>query len=278
VPDILARLIGQWLSDRLGQPFVIENRAGAGGNIATEFVVRAAPDGYTLLLIGVPNAINAALYDNLNFDFIRDIVPIAPLILTPEVLVVHPSIPATTIPELISYARANPGKLSIASPGIGTGPHLSAELFKAMARVDMVHVPYRGGGPAMTDLIGGQVHLMFIAPVVALEHIKTGKVHALAVTTHMDVLPDIPTLADFIPGYESGGWFGIGSPRQTPPEIIDKLNVTIVAALANPEIKARLEAMGGIAITSTRSEFVKFIADETERRGKAVRLSGAKPD
>jgi tripartite-type tricarboxylate transporter receptor subunit TctC len=238
-PDIIARLMGQWLSERLGQQFIIENRPGAAGNIATEAVVRAPADGYTLLLVGAPNAINATLYDKLSFNFLRDIAPVAGIIRECPVLVVHPSFPAKTVPEFIAYAKANPGKISMASPGNGSTPHVTGELFKMTAGIDMIHVPYRGGGQVMTDLIAGQVQLSFIGLTVAMEHIRSGKVRALAVTTatRSDVLPDIPTVGEFVPGYEATAWFGIGAPGKTPTEIIDKLNTDINAGLRAANIK-----------------------------------------
>src|SRR5262245_7142960 len=246
-PDIIARLIGQWLSERLGQQFVIENRPGAGGNIGTEAVVRAPADGYTLLLCGIMNATNAALYDQLNFDFIRDIAPVASVLRGPSVLVVHPSVPAKSVPEFIAYAKANPGKVYLASAGNGTGSHIAGELFKMMAGVDMVHVPYRGGGPALTDLLGGQVQVMFAATVVSIEYIRAGRLRPLAVTTatRSDALPDIPTVGEFVPGYEASAWFGIGAPKNTPTEIVDTLNKDVNAARAAPNMKARLADLGG---------------------------------
>ena len=248
--DIVARLIGQWLSERLGQPFVIENRPGAGTNIGTEAVVRAPPDGYTLLLVGRRNAINATLYDKLNFNFIRDIAPVAGIIRVPLVMVVNPSVPAKTVPEFIAYAKANPGKINMASAGIGTPGHVAGELFKMMAGVDMVHVPYRGAAPALTDLLGGQVQVMFGTTVSSIEHIRAGKLRALAVTTatRSEALPDIPTVGEFVPGYEASAVFGIGAPRNTPAEIVDKLNKEINAALADPKIKARLADLGGAVL------------------------------
>ena len=278
LPDITARLMGQWISERLGQPFVIENRPGAGGNIATETVIRSAPDGYTLLLVVTSNATNATLYDKLNFDFIRDIAPVASFFQTPSVMVVHPSVPAKTIPEFIAYAKANPGKLNMASPGNGTEPHLSGELFKMMAGVDMVHVPYRGGAEVMTDLIAGHVQVSFIAPTLANEHIKAGKLHALAITseTRSHVLPDMPTVAEFVPGYESRIWNGIGAPAGTPPGIIEKLNNEINAILANPKTSVRFAEMGGTVVAGSPADFSKLIADETEKRGKVVKLTGMK--
>jgi tripartite-type tricarboxylate transporter receptor subunit TctC len=246
-PDIIARLMGQWLSERLGQQFVIDNRPGGGGNIGTEAVVRASPDGYTLLMVGGWNAINATLYDKLSFNFLRDIAPVAGIIRERIVMVVHPSFPAKTVPEFIAYAKANPGKVTMASPGNGSSPHVSGELFKMMAGIDMIHVPYRGGGQVMTDLIAGQVQVSFIGLTVAINHIRSGKVRALAVTTatRSDVLPDIPTVGDFVPGYEASAFFGVGAPRNTPAEIIDKLNKEINAGLSDPELRKRLAEGGG---------------------------------
>ena len=245
--DILARLVGQWLSDRLGQPFVIENRSGGAGNIGTEAVVRAPADGYTLLLLSSQNTNNATLYEKLNFNFIRDIAPVAGIIRGPFVITVNPTVPAKTVPELIAYAKANPGKLSMASAGIGTGPHMAGELFKMMAGVDMVHVPYRGGGPALTDLLGGQVQVMFPNPASSIEHVRAGRLRALAVTTaaRSEALPDLPTVGEFVPGYEASSMFGLGAPRNTPTEIVDRLNREINAALADPKMKARLAELGG---------------------------------
>jgi tripartite-type tricarboxylate transporter receptor subunit TctC len=280
IPDITARLIGQWLSDRFGQPFIIENRPGGGGNIGTELVVKAPPDGHTLLLVVPNNAFNATLYEKLNFNFIRDIAPVSSILDTPEVMMVHPSIPARTVLELIAYAKANPGKLNMASPGNGTGPHLSGELFKMMTAVDMVHVPYRGGVPAMTDLIGGQVQVLFIAPVVAIEHIRAGKVHALAVTaaTRSDVLPDVPSVAEFVPGYASGGWFGIGAPKETPPEIVEQLNKEINAALADHKIRTRIANMGSNGLAGSPLDFGRHIAAETDKWAKVIRAAGIRPE
>jgi tripartite-type tricarboxylate transporter receptor subunit TctC len=279
--DILARLIGQWLSERLGQPFVIENRPGAGSNIATEAVVRAAPDGYTLLLVGTPNAINATLYDNLNFDFIHDIAPIAGLIRGALVMVVHPSVPAKTLPEFIAYAKANPGKLSYGSGGVGGITHITAEQFKQEAGgLDIVHVPYRGVAPALTDLLGGQIQVVFTNLALLIGYIATGKLRALAITTatRSDALPDIPTIGEFVPGYEASSVFGLGAPRSAPAEIIDRLNKEIDAALADPEFKARLTHLDGTALGGSPADFGKLIADETEKWRKVIRLANIKPE
>jgi tripartite-type tricarboxylate transporter receptor subunit TctC len=278
--DLLARLIGQWLSERLGQPFVIENRPGAGSNIATETVVRAPPDGYTLLLVGSPNAINATLYDNLNFNFIRDITPIAGLIRGALVMVVHPSVPANTLPEFIAYAKANPGKLSYGSGGIGGITHITPELFKMMASVNMVHVPYRGVAPALTDLLGGQVQVLFANPAQSIPYVRDGKLRALAISTatRLEALPDFPTLGEFVPGYEASSVFGLGAPKNTPIEIIDKLNKEINAALADPNFKARLANLDGTALGGSPADFGKLIADETEKWGKVVKFANIKLD
>ena len=278
--DIVARLMGQWLSERLGQQFVIENRPGGGGNIGTEAVVRASPDGYTLLLVGGGNAINATLYDKLNFNFIRDIAPVAGIERHPYVMVVNPSFPPKAVSEFIAYAKANPGKLTMASAGIGTPSHLFGELFKMMAGVGMVHVPYRSAGPALTDLLGGQVQVMFPTTVSSIEYIKTGRLRALAVTTatRSDALPDIPTVGEFVAGYEASAWLGIGAPKATPVEIVDKLNKEINAALADPKLKAKLADLGGTALAGSPADFDKFIVDETEKWGKVVKFVGIKAD
>jgi tripartite-type tricarboxylate transporter receptor subunit TctC len=278
--DIIARVIGQWLAERLGQPFIIENRPGAGTNLGTEAVVRAAPDGYTLLLAAPNNAINASFYDKLNFNFIRDIAPVASLISHPLVMVMNPSVPAKTVPEFIAYAKANPRKLNMASPGNGTPNHVSGELFKMMAGVDMVHVPYRSGGPALTDLIAGQVQVMFPATVSSIEYIRDGRLRALAVTTatRSELLPDIPTMGEFVPGYEASGWFGVGAPKATPAEIVEKLNKEINAGLADPKIKARLADLGGAVLALSPAGFEKLIADETEKWAKVVKFAGIKAD
>jgi tripartite-type tricarboxylate transporter receptor subunit TctC len=278
--DILARLMGQWLSERLGQPFVIDNRPGAGSNIGTEAVVKASPDGYTLLVVGTNSAINATLYEKLNFNFIRDIAPIATIIRQPQVMVVNPSFPAKTVPEFIAYAKANPGKINMASAGNGTGPHVAGELFKMMTGVDMIHVPYRGGGPALTDLLAGRVQVMFLGPVGSIEYVRAGKLRALAVTTatRSDALPDIPTVGEFVPGYESSSWFGVGAPKNTPAEIVERLNKEINAALADPKMKARFADMGATVFASSPADFGRLMAEETEKWAKVVKFAGIKPD
>jgi tripartite-type tricarboxylate transporter receptor subunit TctC len=278
--DIIARLIGQQLSDQLGQPLVVENRPGAGGNIAAETVVRAPPDGYTLLLITSTNAINAALYDKLNFNFIRDIRPIASIIRSPLVMEVSLSFPAKTVPEFIAYAKANPGKLSMASAGNGSASHVSGELFKMMTSIDMLHVPYRGSTPALADLLGGQTQVMFDAMPSSIEHIKAGRLRVLAVTTatRSEALPDTPPVGDFVAGYEASAWLGIGAPANTPADIIATLNNKINSALADRRIKGRLEDLGGTVLTRSPPEFSKIIADDTDKWAKVVKFSGAKPD
>jgi tripartite-type tricarboxylate transporter receptor subunit TctC len=278
--DITARLIGQWLSERLGQPVVIESRPGAGTNIATETVVNAPPDGYTLLLVAPANAINATLYEKLNHNFMRDIAPVAGLIRFPNVIVVNPSVPAKTVPELIAYAKANPGKLNMASSGAGSTIHVSGELFKMMTGINMVHVPYRGGAPALTDLISGQVQVMFDNVPTSLEFIRAGKLRPLAVTTaaRSHVLPDLPTVADFVPGYEASAWYGVGVPKGTPDAIIDKLNKEISAVLDDPKAKARFAELGASLIGGSAAQFGQLVVDETEKWAKVVKFSGAKPD
>jgi tripartite-type tricarboxylate transporter receptor subunit TctC len=278
--DILARLIGQWLSERLDQQVVIENRPGAGTNIATEAVVRSAPDGYTLLAVSPANAINATLYEKLNFNFIRDIAPVASIMRTPNVMLVNPSVPAKSVPEFIAYAKANPGKISFASAGNGSGSHMSGELFKMKTGVDMVHVPYRGGGPALTDLLGGQVQLMFPGTTASITYVRAGTLRPLAVTTatRSELLPDIPTVGDFVPGYESSILDGVGAPKNTPLEIIDRLNKEINAGLADPKMKARLADLGGTPLLGLPADFGKLIAEETEKWAKVVKFSGAKAD
>jgi tripartite-type tricarboxylate transporter receptor subunit TctC len=278
--DILGRLIGQWLSERLGQQFVIESRPGAGSNIATEAVARASADGYTLLVVTSANTINASLYDKLNYNFIRDMAPVSGIIRVPQVIEVHPSVPATTVPEFIAYAKANPGKINMASAGNGTVQHVAGELFKAMAGVDMQHVPYRGQAPAMIDLLAGQAQVMFDTMPAAIEYLRAGKLRPLAVTTatRAPALPELPTVADFVPGYESSALYGIAAPAATPPEIVDKLNREINAALADPAMKARLADLGGTVLSGSAADFSKVIADETEKWGRVVKLSGAKAD
>src|SRR3954451_5392929 len=278
--DITARLTGQWLSERLGQSVVVESRPGGGTNIATEAVVRAAPDGYTLLLVAPANAINATLYDKLGFDFLRDIVPVAGIIRFPNVVDVHPSLPIRSIPELIAYAKANTGKLNMASSGNGSTIHMSGELFKMMTGINMVHVPYRGGAPALTDLIAGQVQVMFDNIPTCAEHVKSGKLRGLAVTstTRSEVLPDLPTVADFLPGYEASAWYGITVPKNTPAEIIDALNKETNAVLADPSVKKRLAELGAFLLPGSAAEFGKLLADETEKWGKVVKFAGAKVD
>jgi tripartite-type tricarboxylate transporter receptor subunit TctC len=278
--DITARLIGQWLADRLGQSFVIENRPGAGGNIGTEAVVNAAADGYTLLLATVPNAVNASLYEKLKFNFIRDIAPIAGIIRVPMVILLNPSVPATTVPEFIGYAKANPGKINMASAGNGSAPHVAGELFKMMAGVDLVHIPYRGQGPALTDLLGGDVQVLFATAPGTTDYIRTGKLRALAVTSaaRAEVLPELPTVADFVPGYEASQWYGLAAPRNTPAEIVGRLNTEINAAITDPGMKARLAALGGEPLPGTSAEFGRLIADETDKWAKVVRAAGIKPE
>jgi tripartite-type tricarboxylate transporter receptor subunit TctC len=278
--DLTARLMGQWLSERLGQPFVIENRPGGGTNIATEAVVRAPPDGYTLLLAAPANAVNATLYDKLNFNFLRDVEPVAGIIRFPNVVVVNPQVPVKTIPELIAYAKANPGKLNMASSGNGSTIHMSGELFKMLTGINMVHVPYRGGAPALTDMISGQVQVMFDNIPTCAEHVKSGKLRGLAVTstTRSEVLPDLPTVADFLPGYEASAWYGIVAPKNTPPEIIDTLNRATNAVLADPAAKTRFAELGAILLPGSAADFGKLLADETEKWGKVVKFSGAKVD
>jgi tripartite-type tricarboxylate transporter receptor subunit TctC len=278
--DITARLIGQWLAGRLGQSFVIENRPGAGGNIGTETVVNAAADGYTLLLATVPNAVNASLYEKLNFNFIRDTAPVAGIIRVPMVMLLNPSVPAKTVPEFIAYAKANPDKVNMASAGNGTAPHLAGELFKMMAGVNLVHIPYRGQGPALTDLLGGQVQVLFATTPGTSDYITTGKLRALAVTTaaRAEMLPELPPIGDFVPGYETSQWYGISAPGKTPPEIVDKLNREINAALADPGMKAKFAAIGGEPLPGSAAEFGKLIAEETEKWAKVVRAAGLKAE
>src|SRR5712692_10505542 len=278
--DITARLIAQWLSERFGRQFVVENRPGAGSNIGTEAVVNALPDGYTLLLVGATNAINATLYEKLNFNLIRDIAPISGIIRVPLIMEVHPSVPVRTVPEFIAYAKANPGKINLGSGVNGTTTHVAGELFKLMTAVDIVHVPYRGGAPMLVDLLGGQVQVTFDPLPSAIEYIRSGKLRALAVTTatRAKVLPDLATVADVLPGYEASTWYGVGAPRNTPSEIIAKLNIEINSALADPKMKARLADLGGTILPGSPADFGKLIAEETEKWAKVVKFSGAKPD
>jgi tripartite-type tricarboxylate transporter receptor subunit TctC len=278
--DITARLMGQWLSERLGQQFVIDNRPGGGTNIGTEAVVRAPADGYTLLMVGGYNAINATLYDKLNHNFIRDIAPVAGIIVVPNVMVVNPSVPAATVPEFIAYAKSKPGKTTMASAGTGTPSHVTGELFKMMAGVNLVHVPYRGGGPALTDLLSGQVQVMFATMPSSIEYIRAGKLRALAVATatRSEALPDVPTVGEFVPGYEASSWSGLGAPRATPAEIVDKLNKEVNAALDDPKMKARLADLGGVALPGSPADFGRHIADETEKWGKVIRALNIKAD
>ena len=279
-PDIVARLIGPWLTERLGQQFVVENRPGSGTNIGTEAVVRASPDGYTLLMVASPNAINATLYDKLNFVFLRDIAAVAGIISLPFVMVVNPSVPARTVPEFIAHAKANPGKISFGSPGIGTPGHVSGELFKIMTGVEMIHVPYRGGGAVVSDLLGGQVQVLFGTTSLTVEQVRAGKLRALAVTgaTRWEGLPDIPTVGDFVSGYEASSLFGLGAPKQTPAAIIDTLNREINSALDDPKLKTRLVDLGGTLLAGSPAEFGKLLADDTEKWGKVVKFIGIKAD
>jgi tripartite-type tricarboxylate transporter receptor subunit TctC len=276
--DIQARLMGQWLSDRLGQQFIVENRAGASGNIGTEAVAKAAPDGYTLLQIVTPHAINAALYSNLNFDFMRDITPVICAAKLAYVVVVHPSVPAKTIPEFIAYAKANPGKINYGSAGPGTPQNIACELFKMMTGVDLVHVPYRGGAPATTDLIAGHLHVIFAPLSESIEYVKAGKLRPLAVTTknRLDVLPDVPTVADFVPGYEASGFAGIGVPRDTPADIVNLLNKELNAGLADPKIKIRIVELGGMVAGGTPAEFATILSEATEKWAKVIKVAGIK--
>jgi tripartite-type tricarboxylate transporter receptor subunit TctC len=278
--DIVARIMGRWLSERLGQQVIIENKPGAGTNIAVQTVVSSPLDGYTLIFLSAANAINATLYESLPFDLLRDIAPVGPLVRVPLVMEVNPAVPAKTVAEFIAHAKANPGKVNMASVGVGTPPHLAGELFKVMTGVNMVHVPYRGSAPAITGMIGGQVQVLFDAVPSSLAHIQSGALRALAVTTAIrsGVLPDLPTVADTVPGYEASTWFGVGVPKGTPTEVIEKLNREINAGLADPTVKARLAEVGTSVFSATPSDFGKFIAAETEKWGKVVKFSGAKPD
>jgi tripartite-type tricarboxylate transporter receptor subunit TctC len=278
--DIMARLMGQWLSERLGQQFIIDNRPGAASNIATETVVRAAPDGYTLLQATSVNAFNATLYDNLNFNFVRDIAPVASIYRGLSVLVVNPSFPMKSVPELIAYAKANPGKINMGSAGMGSPQHVYGELFKVMTGVNMVHVPYRGGALALTDLLSGQVQVIFDPLIESIEYVRAAKLRALAVTspTRTDVLPDIPTVGEFVPGYEATGWQGVGAPKNTPADIVGKLNRQINAGLADPKVKTRIADLGGVPMSMSPAEFGKFIAEYTEKWAKVIRAANIKAE
>jgi tripartite-type tricarboxylate transporter receptor subunit TctC len=280
VGDTVTRLTGQWLSDHLGQPFIIENRPGASGSIGTEAVVRAAPDGYTLLATQTSDAINATLNQKLSFIFVRDIAPVAGLVLVPNVLLVHPSIPVKTVSEFVAYAKANPGKLNMASAGNGQPSHVAGELFKLMTGIEMVHVPYRGGAPALTDLIAGHVQVIFVALPAAIGHIRAGKLRPLAVTTttRVDVLPDVPTVDETVPGYQASGWQGVGAPRGTPIDIVDKLNRVINGGLADQGIKARLSDLGGTVLSGSSADFAKFVVEETARWARVIKLADIKPE
>jgi tripartite-type tricarboxylate transporter receptor subunit TctC len=278
--DIVARLMGQWLSERTGQPFIIENRPGAGTNIATEAVVNAPPDGYTLLLVGLPNASNASLYERLSYNFIRDIVPVAGIARSPQVMVAIPSVPAKTVPEFIAFAKANPGKVNMGSAGIGSVTHLAGELFKMMAGVNLIHVPFRGNGPALTAMLGGQVEVQFPSVASSIEYIRTGKLRGLAVSSAMrsEALPDLPSVGEFVPGYEISAWFGVGAPKGTPSEVIDKLNKEITAGLADPKMQARFADLAEVPMPMTPARFGEFIADETEKWAKVIRAANLKAD
>jgi len=278
--SIISRLMGQRLSEQLGQSFIIENRPGAGSNVAVESVVRAPADGYTLLSVSTSNAINATLYDKLTFDFGRDIAPVATIIRVPFVVLVNPSFPPKTVPEFIAYAKANPGKLNMASAGVGGADHIAGELFKMMAGVNMIHVPYRGGAPALTDMLGGQVQVYFASLPASIGHIKAGELRALAVCTAMrsEALPDVPTVGDFVPGYEASTWYGLGGPKNTPADVIDRLNKEVNNALADPRMKSRLADLGGTVLPGSPAEFGKLIAEETEKWGKVIRAANIKPE
>ena len=279
-PDQLARLVAQKASETLGQPVIVDNRPGAGGALGADLVAKSVPDGYTLLLATVPNAVNASLYEKLNFNFVRDIAPVAGVIRVPMVVLVNPAVPAQTLAEFIAYAKANPGKVNMASAGSGSAPHMAGELFKMMTGVDMVHVPYRGQGPALSDLLGGQVQILFAAAPGTADYVKTGKLRALAVTTatRMPDLPEVPTVADTVAGYEASQWYGFAAPKNTPAEIVEKLNKEINAAIADPGMKAKLAAIGGDPMPGSPPAFGTLIADETEKWGKVVRAGGLKPE
>lgn len=278
--DIIARLMGQWLSERLGQPFIVENRPGGGGNIGTEAVVRAAPDGYTLLLSSTANTVNTTLYENLDFNFTRDIAPVASISRDPNILVVHPSVPVQSVPEFIAYTKANPGKLNYASAGIGSSQHMSGELFKLTTGVEMTHVPFRGTAPALTAVLGGQVQAMFAGMAASIEHIRAGKLRALGITipTRSDVFPDVPSISEFLPGFDASVYYGIGAPKNTPAEIVERLNKEINAGLANPQLKARLHELGSMPLPGSPADFGKFIADETTKWAKVVKFANIKAE
>jgi tripartite-type tricarboxylate transporter receptor subunit TctC len=278
--DILARVVGQWLSERLGQQFFVENRPGAGGNIGTEAVVRAPADGHTLLIVDASPTVNVTLYDKLNFDLIHDIAPVASILRAPFVMVINPAVPAKTLPEFIALAKTNPGRINIASSGTGTMPHMTGELFKMMARVEMVHVPYRSAGAAIRDLIGGQVQVLFIPPPAVIEHVRAGKLRALAVTSaaRSEVPQDFPSVSEFVPDFEASNWYGVGAPRNAPVEIVDKLNKTINAGLADPRLKAQIADLGGTPTPGSPADFGKLIANETEKWAKVIKLAGIKAD
>jgi tripartite-type tricarboxylate transporter receptor subunit TctC len=278
-PDILARLIGQWLSERLGQTFVVENRPGASGNLGTQLVIDAPPDGHMLLLVSLANAVNVSLFEHLNFDFARDIAPVAGISHDPNVVVVNPSFPTRTLPEFIAYAKANPGKINMASPGVGTSPHMAGELFKLMTGVDMVHVPYRASPPAISDLLGGQVQVYFSPIAAGIEYVRAGKLRALAITSakRADALPDLPSIAEFVPGYDAGAFYGIGAPAKTPAAIIDRLNREIEAGLADPTLKAHMADLGSVPFRGSPADFGKLMAAETEKWTKVVKFAGIKP-
>jgi tripartite-type tricarboxylate transporter receptor subunit TctC len=278
--DVISRLIVQYLTERLGQPFIVESRPGAATNLATEMVVRSPADGYVLLFIGSPNAINTSLYTRLNFNFSRDIAPVAAIVSVPTVMVVHPSVPVTTVPEFIAYAKANPGKINMASSGVGSTPHLAGELFKMMAGVDIQHVPYRGAAPAMTDLLAGQVQVYFVTTPSSMQYIKSGQLRAIAVTTAKRVseLPGLPAISEFVPGYDASAWYGLGAPRDTPKDIINKLNREINAAVADASIKKRFDDLGCTIIAGSPADLAKLITDDTERWAKVVRFAGLKAD
>ena len=278
--DIVSRIVAQWLAEQLGQPFIVESRPGAASNLAAEAAVRAAPDGYTVLLAGAPNAINASLYSKLSFNFIRDIAPVVGIVGVPNIMVVHPSVPVRTVPEFLAYAKANPGKINMASSGVGSSPHLAGELFKMMTGVDVQHVPYRGAAQAITDLLAGQVQLYFVTTPVSIEYIKTGRLRPLAATTATRVseLPNVPTISEFVPGYEASAWYGVGVPKDTPAEIVEKLNREINAAITDPKVRSRLVELGCTVLGGSPADFGKLIANETEKWAKVVSYAGIKAD